>query len=146
MPKGQNIVARSYLLSSCQCDEEMFLWFPPWSLSPWQKKETLLFGTILCGLWALTHTRKQRWPSKDTQFICKNGKERQVHKLCTCKKLYLNLDSLEEWKQILFLNFEEKNRIKNNNLDGFFHENDKIHKMKRRLVEKYNVQHAKAER
>ena len=35
---------------------------------------------------------------------------------------------------------------KNNNLNDLFPENDKIHKMKTRAVEKYKVQHANTER
>ena len=60
-------------------------------------------------------------------------------------KIILNLDSLEERRQILCLKFA-KNGIKNNNLNDLFPENDKTHKMKTRAVEKYKVQHANTER
>ena len=56
------------------------------------------------------------------------------------------MDSLEEQRQILCLKFAKKNGIKNNNLNDLFPENDKIHKMKTRAVEKYKVQHANTER
>ena len=56
-------------------------------------------------------------------------------------KILLNLDSLEEQRHILCLKFE-KNGMKNNNLNDLFPENDKIHKMKTRAVEKYQVKHA----
>ena len=60
-------------------------------------------------------------------------------------KIILNLDSLEERRHILCLKFA-KNGIKHNNLNDLFPENDKIHKMKTRAVEKYKVQHANTER
>ena len=60
-------------------------------------------------------------------------------------KIILNLDSLEERRHILCLKFA-KNGIKNNNLNDLFPENDKIHQMKTRTVEKYKVQHANTER
>ena len=50
-------------------------------------------------------------------------------------KVILNLDSLEERRHILCLIFA-KNGIKHNNLNDLFPENDKIHKMKTRAVEK----------
>ena len=70
--------------------------------------------------------------------ICKNGTERQIHKLWKCIN-YTNLDSLEEQRHILCLKFS-KNGIKHNNLNDLFPENDKTHKMKTRAVEKYKVQ------
>ena len=56
-------------------------------------------------------------------------------------KIILNLDSLEERRHISCLKFA-KNGIKNNSLNEPFPENEKIHKMKTRAVEKYKVQHA----
>ena len=50
-------------------------------------------------------------------------------------KIKLNLDSLEERRHISCLKFA-KNGIKNNNLSDLFLENDKIHKMKTRAVQK----------
>ena len=60
-------------------------------------------------------------------------------------KIILNLDSLEEQRQIVCLKFA-KNGIKNNNFNDLFPENDKTHKMEIKAVEKCKVQHANTER
>ena len=59
-------------------------------------------------------------------------------------KIILNLDSIEERRQILCLKFV-KNGIKNNNLNKLFPENDKINRIQKRAVKKYKVKHANTE-
>ena len=90
-----------------------------------------------------TSAQENKDDLENTKIICKNGTEKQIHKLWKCK----NRTKVGfTWRTKTHSQFAKKNGINDNNLNDLFPENEKRLKMKTGAVEKYEVQHVNTER